>query len=306
MFDRPGGGEGVMSVSARSRGEGRARVMGGACPWADLPTLTDREFGQFQKLLYRIAGISLSPAKKALVSGRLSKRIRQRGVPGYGEYFRLLSDASEREELQIALDLLTTNETHFFREPAHFEVLRAEALRVEALRTGTARTTFRVWSAACSSGEEPCSIAMVLADVLGRRPWEILGSDISSRVLERARGGRYPVERAREIPPRYLSAYCLRGIRSSAGEMLVRRELRDRVQIHQINLNAELPALGEFDVIFLRNVMIYFNLETKRQVVRRIAARLRRGGCLIVGHSESLNGIDVRLKTERPSVYRNE
>ncbi len=300
MFGRPGGGEGVMSASARARGEGRVHVVSGAGS-TDSPTLTDREFGQFRRLLYRISGISLSPAKKALVGGRLSKRIRRRGVSSYGEYLRLLSDDSEREELQIALDLLTTNETHFFREPDHFEVLRSEALRV-----GTAGTSFRVWSAACSSGEEPCSIAMVLADVLGGRRWEVLGSDISSRVLERARGGRYPVERAREIPPRYLSAYCLRGVRSSAGEMLVRRELRDRVQIRRINLNAELPTLGEFDVIFLRNVMIYFDLETKRQVVRRVAARLRRGGCLIVGHSESLNGIDERLKIERPSVYRNE
>lgn len=289
-----------MGASARGRGEARARVMRGAGS-TDSPTLTDREFGQFQRLLYRIAGISLSPAKKALVGGRLSKRIRQRGVSSYGEYFQLLSGDSEREELQIAIDLLTTNETHFFREPTHFEVLRAEALRA-----GTARTPFRVWSAACSSGEEPCSIAMVLADVLGGRPWEVLGSDISSRVLERARGGRYPVERAREIPPPYLSAYCLRGVRSSAGEMLVCRGLRDRVQIRQINLNTELPSLGEFDVIFLRNVMIYFDMETKRQVVRRVATRLRRGGCLIVGHSESLNGIDERLKTERPSVYRNE
>ncbi len=305
MFGRPGGGEGVMSASARGRGEDRVQGVRGAGS-TDSPTLTDREFGQFRRLLYRITGISLSPAKKALVNGRLSKRIRRRGVSSYGEYFRLLSDDSERAELQIAVDLLTTNETHFFREPAHFEVLRTEALRVDALRTGTARTTFRVWSAACSSGEEPCSIAMVLADVLGRRPWEILGSDISSRVLERARGGRYPVERAREIPPRYLSAYCLRGVRSHAGEMLIRRELRDRVQIRQVNLNAGLPSLGEFDVIFLRNVMIYFDMETKRQVVRRVAARLRRGGCLIVGHSESLNGIDERLKTERPSVYRNE
>ncbi len=301
MFGRPDGGEGVMGASARGRGEGRTHGVRDAGARTDSPTLTDREFGQFQRLLYRIAGISLSPAKKALVSGRLSKRIRQRGVSSYGEYLRLLSDNSEREELQIALDLLTTNETHFFREPDHFEVLRSEALRV-----GTAGTAFRVWSAACSSGEEPCSIAMVLADVLGGRRWEVLGSDISSRVLERARGGRYPVERAREIPPKYLSAYCLRGVRSSAGAMLVRRELRDRMQIRPINLNTGLPPLGEFDVIFLRNVMIYFDLETKRQVVRRVAARLRRGGCLIVGHSESLNGIDERLKIERPSVYRNE
>lgn len=263
-----------------------------------LRPISEQEFTQFQGLLFKLAGISLSPAKKSLVSGRLAKRLQYCELESYGEYFRLLTSGRNAAEMQMALDLLTTNETYFFREPKHFDLLRDRILPQR--RPGG----FRVWSAACSSGEEPYSIAMLLADQIGDNGWEILGSDISTRVLEKARTGHYILDRTSHIPRDYLSRFCLKGIGAQHGTFLVEKRLRSRVSFRQINLNESLPGVGEFDVIFLRNVMIYFSMDTKRKVVARLLDRLRPGGYLIVGHSESLNGVTEGLQLVLPSVYR--
>ncbi len=262
-------------------------------------TLSDREFNQFSDMIYRIAGISLSPAKKPLVSSRLSKRLHEHRLSSYGEYFQVLSGGKNPDEIQIAVDLLTTNETYFFREPKHFDYLRDKILPQHP-----AGRALRVWSAASSSGQEAYSIAMTLADQLGSQPWEIVASDISTRVLEKARAGQYPLEQARHIPQNHLNDYCLKGIGSQSGTFLIERNLRSRVDFRQVNLNTTLPKLGEFDVVFLRNVMIYFDTDTKRQVVNRISAQLKSGGHLLIGHSESLNGVVDNLKMIQPSVYR--
>lgn len=201
--------------------------------------------------------------------------------------------------MQIAVDLLTTNETYFFREPKHFDFLRQHSL---AARNRS--QMFRVWSAASSSGEEAYSIAMVLADCMESTPWEVMGSDISTRVLQGARSALYTLERARHIPPPYLQRFCLKGHDEHEGSLLIHRQLRSRVQFKQVNLNAPLPELGSFDFIFLRNVMIYFNEDTKRQVVARVIALLKPGGYFCVGHSESLNGITQAVKAVAPSIYQ--
>lgn len=265
----------------------------------DATPLTDAEFRQFQTWIYKTAGISMSPAKKALVSGRLSKRVKHYELASYGDYFRMIIHPSEAAELQIALDLLTTNETYFFREPKHFDFLRIQIL--PQVKPGQ---TFRLWSAASSSGEEPYSLAMTLAAGLASNPWEIVASDISSRVLEKARSGHYAMERAEHISKALLAKYCLKGAGSQEGTFLIERSLRSRVRFMPINLNAVLPRLGEFDVIFLRNVMIYFDMETKREVVARMLPLLKPGGYFIVSHSESLNGITESLKLITPSIYR--
>ncbi|MBI5005495.1 MAG: SAM-dependent methyltransferase [Nitrosomonadales bacterium] len=263
------------------------------------PALSDQEFRQFQAMIYDIAGINLSDAKKPLVSGRLAKRVKQHGLKSYGDYFSILMRQDRREELQTAIDLLTTNETFFFREPRHFDFLRQQ---IPALRR--AGKPFRIWSAASSSGEEPYTIAMVLADVLGEDAWEVVGSDISTRVLEKARTGHYPMKRIDGIPRNYLSRFCLKGTGPQEGTILIDRNVRNRVAFMQVNLNESLPKLGEFDVIFLRNVMIYFDMETKQRVVERMLPLLRPGGYFIVSHSESLNGITDKLRVVTPSVYR--
>lgn len=259
--------------------------------------LADNEFNLFRKLIYEQAGISLSDAKKPLVAGRLSKRLRQLGISSYIEYFRRVQHDSQ--ELQITIDLLTTNETYFFREPKHFDFLRDQIL------PGTiGRGPFRVWSGACSSGEEPYTIAMVLAEVLGQRPWEIVASDLSTRVLQEAAGGLYPQADCSGIPRPLLHKHCLKGIGQYEGSVLISPALRERISFRQINLNNALPKLGTFDVIFLRNVMIYFDINTKRRVIERILPLLRPGGYFMISHSENLNGVSDALKTVRPSIYR--
>ena len=266
---------------------------------ANMIVLTDQEFLHFQRFIYDIAGISLSAAKKTLVSGRLAKRLQQHRLDSYGAYFALLASGHAPDEVQTAVDLLTTNETYFFREPGHFEQLRALASAARQ-RPGA----FRAWSAACSSGEEAYSIAMVLAECLDGAAWEVLGTDISTRVLQAAATGHYPMERAHNIPPAYLKRYCLKGIDSQQGTLLVERRLRERVHFQHANLNRDLPRLGQFDVIFLRNVMIYFNDDTKRQVVARVLSLLKPGGHFYVGHSESLNDITDAVTAIGPSSYR--
>src|SRR5581483_9517563 len=194
-----------------------------------MTTLTDTEFGQFQRFIFEIAGITLTSAKKALVSGRLAKRLQVRRVNTYGDYFKLLSSGQEPLEVQTAVDLLTTNETYFFREPKHFQFLR------QYVTSGQARgSAVRVWSAAGSTGEEAYSIAMLLEDCLPGQPWEVFASDISTRVLERARRGHYSMDRLGNFPPGYLQRFCLKGKGDQSGTMLVERSLRSRVNFLQV------------------------------------------------------------------------
>jgi chemotaxis protein methyltransferase CheR len=266
--------------------------------WGEL-SITEREFQEIKVWIHQVAGINLSNQKKALVMGRLAARLRHFQLRTYGEYFQLLQIGAHPSELQTAIDLLTTNETHFFREPKHFDFLR------EKISSGSSpRRELRVWSAASSSGEEAYSIAMTLSATLANAPWEVFASDLSSRALERARAGHYSLARAKSIPRQLLQAYCLKGVGAQAGTFLIEPQLRSRVQCAQINLVSTLPPIGEFEFIFLRNVMIYFDVPTKRQVVARVLRQLRPGGYLIVGHAETLNGVTDALKTVKPSIYR--
>lgn len=262
--------------------------------------ITDQEFALFQRLIYKIAGISLSDAKKVLLVGRLSKRLKHYNFGTFSQYYRMLAGGHHPEEMQVMVDLLTTNETYFFREPGHFHFLRDEILKPRR-----SPAPFRVWSAACSSGEEVYTLAMLLADTLPNTPWEVVGSDISTQVLAKAEAGHYPLGRHEGIPPDYLSKYCLKGVRSHSGTFLITPELRRRTRFHQVNLTLPIDtSLGEFEVIFLRNVMIYFDTETKRKVVGNLLPRLKSGGHLIIGHSETLNGIQQGLEPVRATIYR--
>jgi len=267
------------------------------------PVINEAEFELFRKLMYEAAGIHLAPAKRALVAGRLSKRLRELGHSSFKEYFDWLnrpsSDPAVRAERQLAIDLLTTNETYFFREPRHFDFLRDSILPAWQGRQ------FRLWSAACSSGEEAYTLGMLMAVHAGCE-WEVQGTDISTRVVEVARRGVYPMERAERIPQRYLKACCLKGVGSKAGMFQLSAEVRRRVHFAAGNLREDLARLGSFDLIMLRNVLIYFDPEVKRQVVANVVRRLRPGGWLMVGHAESLNGMTAGLKLVLPSIYQRE
>jgi chemotaxis protein methyltransferase CheR len=266
----------------------------------EAPAITDAEFAQFQRLIYQIAGISLADSKKVLLVGRLGKRLKALDLATFGEYHRLVASGNAPDERQTMVDLLTTNETYFFREEAHFDYLRQVILPQHP-----AGQAFDIWSAASSTGEEIYTLSMVLADELGvNAPWSILGSDISTQVLAVAQRGLYWLDRTRGLPQSYLKKYCLKGVRSQEGSFLIAPELRRHTRFMQINLNTTLPEIGKFHCIFLRNVMIYFDNDTKRKVVARLVEKLRPGGYLIVGHSESLNGINETVRPVKPTIYR--
>ncbi|MBL1275110.1 MAG: protein-glutamate O-methyltransferase CheR [Ectothiorhodospiraceae bacterium] len=261
--------------------------------------ITDSEFSLFRTFIYDHVGINLSDEKKTLVSSRLGKRLRHYSLGSFQEYFDLIVASSHDGERQIAIDLLTTNETYFFREPKHFEFLKKEVLP-----KWKGVNTFKVWSAASSTGEEAYSIAMLLDDLLGHRPWEIFGSDISRRVLKTAQQGHYLQARIDGIPKAYLRKYCLKGVGEHEGTLLVNKKLRERVVFSPVNLKKLPKDLGFFDIIFLRNVLIYFDMKTKIHIIKQLMEKMHPESYLFIGHSESLKGIHDGLVTVIPTVYR--
>jgi chemotaxis protein methyltransferase CheR len=257
--------------------------------------------GAFQKIrdyVHRTAGIIIGAEKMSLVTGRLWRRLELFGLKNYEAYVAYVLSAEGAQERGTMLDLLTTNETYFFREPAHFNFLRDEIIPQQGYNK------MRVWCAASSTGEEAHSIAMVLADTLGQTNWDILATDISTKVLEHARTGMYRAERINHIPADYLKRFCRRGIGEFDGMLAVIPSLRSRIIFAQHNLLHERANGEQFDVIFLRNVLIYFDITTKQKVVDNLVRSLRPGGWLILGHCESLQGLNTGVTTVRPSIYR--
>jgi chemotaxis protein methyltransferase CheR len=261
--------------------------------------VSDDEFALFQQLIHRESGIYLQPSKRALLQGRLVKRLRALELKSYRAYYRRVSE--DPVEKVRMLDCICTNETRFFREPRHFELVREEVL--PALRRRDARRV-RAWSAGCATGEEPYSLAMLLTDEPGL-DGHILATDLSTRALEHAEAAVWPIERAQEIPERYRKRYMLRGTRSQAGRMKAGPELRERVTFLRLNLNDWVYRIqGAFDLIFCRNVLIYFDAAAKARVVEQLLAHLAPGGFLFVGHAESLTGLNDRLTCLEPTIYR--
>ncbi len=199
----------------------------------------------------------------------------------------------------MMVNILTTNETYFFREPKHFEFFQDNILK------SWRGSNFRVWSAASSTGEEAYTLAMLMAENMGVREWEVFASDISTHVLKKARSGVYTLDRLDNMDKRYLQKYCLKGVRSQQGYFRIDASLRKRVTFHQVNLMDKIPGeIGKFDVIFLRNVLIYFDNDTKKQVVERLLETLNPGGYFFVGHSESLHRVTNQVHSVKPSIYR--
>lgn len=269
-----------------------------ATPFASVE-LKKQEFIWIKDYLYQHAGIVLNDSKQALVSARLYKRLHHYGLSSYSEYFQLLGKPGGEQESTMAIDLLTTNETYFFREPKHFDFLKNHFFPLH-----TAGRPLRFWSAASSSGEEAYTLAMLAAEFSQTEQWEIIGTDISTRMLEKARRGLYSIAAAENIPVPLLKKYCLKGKDENDGYILIDPALRRRVKFIYANLASRLPDLGIFDVIFLRNVMIYFDTATKQRLVEHVRRYLSPGGYFIIGHSESLNGIKSKLEMLSPSIYR--
>jgi chemotaxis protein methyltransferase CheR len=266
--------------------------------------VSEADFARFQALIHREAGIWLAPIKQALLVGRLSRRLRELGIGSWGEYYeRVVADAVERVRM---VDAICTNETHFFREPRHFEFLAERvfpAWREEA-DEGRRPRRVRVWSAACSTGEEPFSLAMTLLTAFPAG-WEleVLATDLSTKVLERAGRAVWPMEKAPEIPEAHRKAFMLQGFGAQEGLMKAGPEIRAIVSFARVNLVGDWPAGPAFDLVFCRNVLIYFDRAGKARVVERLLERLDPRGYLFLGHAESLGGLTARARPVMPTVY---
>jgi chemotaxis protein methyltransferase CheR len=266
-------------------------------------------FQKFQKLIYAETGIWLGSAKTALLCGRLYRRLRELEIPSLKNYYEMVSQPEQHEERARMIDAITTNETRFFREPRHFEFLAQTVFpRWLAEAQGGARPKrIRIWSAGCSSGEEPYTLAMLLdRHFSAENDWDIrlVATDISNRVLEKARKGIYPISRAAEIPKDFLHASVLRGTAEREGEMKVKIDIQQMIDFRWLNLNEE-PHLieGPFDAIFCRNVLIYFDAASKQRVVDNLVRHLIANGLLFVGHAENLTSISAQLRSLEPTIY---
>ncbi|MEK8026068.1 CheR family methyltransferase [Pseudaquabacterium rugosum] len=259
--------------------------------------ISEQAFAAVTGMFHDVSGIHLPASKRALVTGRLMKLAQDRGLDDVDHYVQQLLRERDPLELTRVVDKLTTNETYFFREPEHFTLLA----RLAAARR--APDTMRVWSAASSSGEEGYSIAMTLADRLPGGRFEVVGTDLSTAMVAHARRGLYTMERARNVPQEYLRRFCRKGHGEYEGMLLIARELRDKVHYDTANLMEPLPELGRFDLIFLRNVLIYFDNAAKIDIVLRVIQLLKPGGLLLTGHSESLNNMGLPLRVVQPAAY---
>jgi chemotaxis protein methyltransferase CheR len=263
--------------------------------------LRPQEFRTIRQMMYDSFGIDLD-GKEVLISARLSKKLRELNLASYEQYIEYVQQDVSGESLASMVDALTTNHTSFFREAQHFYYLRHIILP-----TLSPSDPIRIWSAACSTGEEPYSIAFTLLEELGHASGlraSIVATDISTKVLAHAEGGIYPESRFESIPVERLRHLVLKGSGESSGHYMVRKEIRSLITFSRLNLMEDFSHMGLFSVIFCRNVMIYFDRETQQHLVNRLAAQLEPGGHLFIGHSESLNGIEHPLRYVCPATYR--
>lgn len=267
--------------------------------------LTRQEFDFLRKMIHEYAGIVIAENKRSMVQGRINRRMRELGVRDVGEYLDYLRNAPEIERDGLA-SALTTNVTSFFREAHHFEYLRSEFLPDWRLRQ-IARPRFRAWSAGCSSGEEPYSLAITVLEELASDSAvdvRVLATDLDATMVRSAREGVYPLKVAADLSEDRLRRWFLRGGGAHAGLIRVRPELREALRIMPLNLLEEWPMKGHFDVIFCRNVFIYFDREVKVRILSGFADRLLPGGVLFIGHSESLHGLTDRFELVGQTTYR--
>lgn len=267
--------------------------------------ITDEEFQLFSSLVYEHSGIKLPVSKKALLVSRLSRRLRELGLKTFHAYYERVVGESGGKEFTSMLDLISTNKTDFFREPRHFEFLRSHILP-DLIQT----KQIRIWSAACSSGEEPYSIAMTIYDGVAsptRWNYKILASDLSTRVLAKASLGIYDTELVSNLPQEIVRRHFLKGHGNEAGKIKVRPHLSDMVVFRRINLMDErYPIKNPLDAIFCRNVMIYFDRPTQERLMVKFYRYLKPGGYLFTGHSESMLWIGYHFSYVEPTIYRKE
>ena len=266
---------------------------------------TNRHFEFLRKMVGQHAGINLSEAKRELVYGRIARRIRALNLQGFDEYCRLLEEAPD-EEIGNFINAITTNLTAFFREDHHFEFLR-DTLVPEWTKKGNGRPHVRIWSAGCSTGEEPYSIAMTLRESMAPGATgdvAVLATDIDTNVLATAEAGVYDASRVESMSRARLSKWFRRGRGANADKVKVVPDLQELIRFRQLNLMQEWPVRGPFDLIFCRNVVIYFDKPTQRKLFARFAEKIAPRGYLIIGHSETLYNVSEEFELVGRTIYR--
>lgn len=268
--------------------------------------LSEKDFDRLSKFIYSVAGIKLPPAKRIMLQSRLQKRLRELDITDFTTYADyVLSAQGQQDELVHMLDVVSTNKTDFFREPVHFEFLRTEVL--PQFCDGQGLRTLKIWSAGCSSGEEPYTIAMVVSEFLADKPgldFNILGTDISTKMLASATNAVYKEERVENIPLETKKKYFLRSKDRTHPTVRIIPALRNKVRFQRLNFMDENYRVSDtFDVIFCRNVLIYFDRPTQESVIRKLCQKLKPGGYFFLGHSESVMNMDLPLRQIRPTIF---
>ena len=268
-------------------------------------TLTDREFNQIRKLVIEHTGISLSDAKRNLVYGRLTKRLRKMEIDDFGSYIDLLESPGGEEELANFTNAITTNLTSFFRENHHFEFLKSDVLP-KLLRDNAGTKKIRVWSAGCSTGEEPYSIAMTIREIIPEsKDWDIkiLATDLDTNVLAHAATGVYSLEKTNNLDKSHLKRWFMRGRGEQSDAIKIRPELQSMITFRQLNLMHEWPMRNQFDIIFCRNVVIYFDKPTQKVLFARYHNVLDDAGHMFIGHSETMFKVSEDFKLIGNTTY---
>ncbi len=293
----------------------KAATQGGTAPGKNgtgfsafrYPQLNEALFNKFKDLVYRKTGIFLKPEKKELLNARLGKRLRACGITSFKQYYDYVTQDATGQEIIHLIDCVSTNFTSFFREKAHFDLLTSEVLPAFIHEGRGQKKGMVFWSAACSSGEEPYTLGMVLAEYFAQDPqtrFKIMATDISTKVLSQAERGVYSDERIAKVPTLYLKKYFQKGVGKSAGMVKIKDSVRRLVQFQRFNLMHDFPWQGDIDVIFCRNVMIYFNRETQQRLVDKFYRALAGGGYLFIGHSESISGLEHGFRQVDATAYR--
>jgi len=269
--------------------------------------LTDTDFERISRLVYEQCGINLHAGKKELVKARLGTRLREENFGSFKDYYRYVTTEEGIDELVAMIDSISTNLTSFFREESHFHKLyEIVPETIKATYNEHQVPKLRIWSAGCSTGEEPYSLAITAKEIADGKNYDlkILATDISTKTLRTAVTGVYPKEKIKNIPPSLLRKYFQIGQKHWSGYYRVKKEIKDIIRFRRFNLMETLPVNSLFDIIFCRNVMIYFDKKTQKSLVNRFYDSLKKGGYFFVGHSESLTGLPHRFKYIEPSVYR--
>jgi len=271
-------------------------------------TISPSDYRRLCNLVYGEAGISLGPSKKVMLEGRIRRRLKALAIDSYRDYCAyLFSDRGLKDELVHLIDVVTTNKTDFFREPKHFEFLTSRALPWH-LRSSESKRPFLVWSAGCSSGEEPYTLAIVLSEYALAHPefsFRILATDISTAVLGKAQLGIYSTETVRPVPQNLRVRYFMRGREHNSQRVRVVPELRRLIEFRRLNfMDSDYGIQDRFDAIFCRNVIIYFDRQTQQSILERITQRLTPAGHLFMGHAETLHELDLPVVQQAPALYR--